>query len=336
MKKRNLVAAAANNAGDSALGNLIWYSVGDLELKREEIENLANNAGLPDRFLPPAIRVVDAFRRATSEVGGVILNGTDKVTETLLVREVSSDKNGVIRHLVKETADKKHKQLNYDHCGTFKYDRQNEYMLGTSYVDEVAPAVEKAKTLFHKYRNYYIAEHMRRMVKTVLYDCQSITLRPSGAVYFVPKQHEDKVQALRNFMKCLPGNTEIHLMPVVDLAEQREMLEQKLRSHVNTELSRIGSMLGGNAEVLTVKQGLKKLASQFAETLRSAEVSKAAANNAVEQLQALNGQVRKYEGLLETNLSEVRSTLDILRNQVRLMLDKVVVEKHWGDVAATA
>lgn len=333
MKKRNLVAA--DNAGDSALGHLIWFSIGDMEITREEIEKLANDANLPDRFLPSSIRTVDAFRRATSEVGGVLLNGTDKSTETLLVREVSSDKEGVIRHLIKETADKKRKQLTYDHCGSLKYDRDNEYMLATSYVDEAVPAVEKAKTLFHKYRNYYTSDHIRRMVKTVLYDSQSVALRPSGAIYFVPRKHETKIHALRDFMKCLPGNTEIHLMPVVDMDEQREMLEEKLRSHITAEVSRIGAALGGKPEILTVKQGLKRLAGSFADTLKSSAVSKNVANNAIVQLQSLNVQVREYEGLLETNLSEVRSTLELLRNQVRVILDRVEVD-NWVNVRATA
>jgi len=336
MKKKELVAA--ENAGDSALGHLIWFSIGDLEITREDIEKLANDTNLPERFLPSSIRTVDAFRRATSEIGGINLGGTEKMTETLLVREVSSDKEGVVRHLIKETADKKRKQLTYDHCGTFNYDRERENMVGTAYVNEVIPFVKKAKTLFNKYKNYYTSDHIRRMVKTVLYDCQSIALRPSGAVYFVPKKHGDKIQALRDFMKRLPGNTEIHLMPVVDMDEQRVMLEEKLRGHITAEVSRIGAALGGRSEILTVKQGLKKLAGQFAETLRgSSDISKTAANNAVEQLQSLSSQVKEYESLLETNLSEVRSTLDILRKQVRVMLDRVQVDSQWDfNVAATA
>lgn len=64
------------------------------------------------------------------------------------------------------------------------------------------------------------------------------------------------------------------------------------------------------------------LAGRFAETLiNSEDLSKTVVNNAVEQLQGLSAQVREYEGLLETNLTEVRTTLDLLRRQVRVMLD---------------
>lgn len=321
---------ASENAGDSALGHLIWFSVGDLEITRQDIEDLAHKTNLPDRFLPPQIRPVDAFRRATAEVGGAISEG-EEISESILVREVSSDKEGVTRHLVRETADKKNKRLSYAHCGTFIYDRERESMRGTAYAEEVSPAVQKASVLFQKYKYYYTADHIRRMVKHALAECQSVPLRTSGAVYFVPKRYGERIRSLRDFVKCLSGeNTEIHLMPVVDMEEQREMLEEKLRSHVTAEVTRIGSALGGNVDVLSVKSSLKDTAAQFASTLKgNPEISKTLVSSAVEHLQSLSLQVREYENLLETNLSEVRSSIDIIRTQVRAMLNKVETENYF-------
>lgn len=40
----------------------------------------------------------------------------------------------------------------------------------------------------------------------------------------------------------------------------------------------------------------------------------------------MKGQVAEYEGLLESNLGEVRATPDVLRMQVCIMLDRVAVE----------
>jgi Mg2+ and Co2+ transporter CorA len=119
-------------------------------------------------------------------------------------------------------------------------------------------------------------------------------------------------------------------MPVVDMEEQREMLEQKLRSHVASEVSKIGSALGGNVEVLGVKRSLKEMAAQFSRTLKeNPEVSKSLVNSAVEHLQSLSSQVKEYENLLETNLSEVRSSIDIIRTQVKTMLSKVETENFF-------
>ncbi len=55
-------------------------------------------------------------------------------------------------------------------------------------------------------------------------------------------------------------------------------------------------------------------------------MSKTTANNAIQQLQGLKQQVTEYESLLESNLGEVRSTIDVLRKQVRIMLDRVSLE----------
>ena len=55
-------------------------------------------------------------------------------------------------------------------------------------------------------------------------------------------------------------------------------------------------------------------------------MSKTTANNAIQQLQGLKQQVTEYESLLDSNLGEVRSTIDILRKQVRIMLDRVSLD----------
>jgi len=72
---------------------------------------------------------------------------------------------------------------------------------------------------------------------------------------------------------------------------------------------------------------LKSLSVEFASVLREQpSVSKVTASNAIHQLQGLKAQIGEYEGLLETNLGEVRSTLDVLRRQVRTMLDRQSTE----------
>jgi len=55
-------------------------------------------------------------------------------------------------------------------------------------------------------------------------------------------------------------------------------------------------------------------------------LSKTIANNAIQLLQGLKQQVTEYESLLESNLGEVRAAIDILRKQVRIMLDRVSLD----------
>lgn len=324
--RSNLYAVKGGNA-DNILGNLVWFSVSDLEILRDDLVKMANNVGLPEKFVPAPIRPSDAFRRATSEVGGV-LKASDEVTEVLMVREVLSDETRVVRHLIREKRDKKNVRLSYEQIGIIEFERQWGTVSITALIDEAKPALNKAKILYGKYRDYFVGDHLRKMIKSVLNECQAVNVRPTGGVYFAPKEYEPTIKALNYLVKMLPGNSiEMHFVPLVDSIEQKTMLEEKLRSHVLTQVSQLGSMLGGNAEMLGVKKTLKSLASEFAATLREQKVvSKATANNAIYQLQELKQQVTEYESLLETNLGEVRGTLDILRKQVRVMLDRVNVE----------
>jgi len=322
----NLVAVKNADMADT-LGNLVWFSVSDLEILRADLTKLAQHSGLPEKYVPAPIRPTDAFRRATGEVGGVIKSVGEETT-AIMVREVLSDEERVVRHLIKEVRDKKNVRLSYDQVGAIEFDRQTESIIASASDDAARSAAVKAKMLFDKYRDFYGADHLRRMLKTVLDDCQAVGVRPSGGVYFVPRQYESTVKALSSLIKTLPGNSvELHLVPLVDAFEQREMIEEKLRGHVLRQVSQIGSMLGGNAEVLGVKRTLKSLSVEFAAVLRDQRtVSKVTAGNAIHQLQGLKAQVVEYEGLLESNLGEVRSTIDVLRRQVKTMLDRQNVE----------
>ncbi len=312
---------------DNILGNLVWFSVSDMEILRDDLVKLAANVGLSEKYVPAPIRPSDAFRRATSEIGGV-LRSNEEITEVLMVREVLSAEDRVVRHLIKEVRDKKNIQLNYEKIGEIEFERQWGTMNVTALTDEAKPALHKAKVLYSKYRDYFISDHIRRLIKVALGDCQAVGVRPAGAVYFTPATYEPTIKALNSLVKTLPGNAvEMHYLPVVNADEQKQMLEEKLRGHVLSQVSQIGSMLGGDAQVLGVKKTLKSLASEFASTLRDQNVvSKTTANNAIQQLQGLKQQVTEYESLLESNLGEVRATIDILRKQVRIMLDRVSLD----------
>ena len=62
--------AVKGGTTDNILGNLVWFSVSDMEILRDDLVKLAMNVGLPEKYVPAPIRPSDAFRRATSEIGG--------------------------------------------------------------------------------------------------------------------------------------------------------------------------------------------------------------------------------------------------------------------------
>ena len=326
LNNTNLVAVKGGKTTDM-LGNLVWFSVSDIEILRGDLLRMATIAGLEEKYIPAPIRSADAFRRATSEVGGMLKTSED-YSEVLMVREVLSAEDRIVRHLIKEVRDKKNVRLSYEQIGVIEFDRQFEQMNFIALVDEAKASLQKAKMLFDRYRDYFVADHLRRLMKNVLGACKAVGVRPAGAVYFTPKTYESTIKALHTLVQSLPGNAvEMHYLPVVDAVEQRTMVEDKLHSHVMTQLSQIGSLMGGNAEVLGVKKTLKSLSVEFASILRDQKVvSKATANNAIQQLQNLKSQVSEYEGLLESNLGEVRSTLDVLRRQVKSMLDRILID----------
>lgn len=326
MERNKSFAAVQTGKIDKALGTLCWFSISEMDISRDELLIKAKLAGLDERILPPAIRSVDAFRRATSEVAGTT-KSPDGTTESLLIREVISDEEKVVRHIILERKDRKNIRLLYQQVGQLEYDRRSEKMFTQVLEEGCKGIVVKAQMLYQKYSKYYTADHLRRTVKNVLTDCQSIALRPYGGVWFSPIQYEQKIEALSSFIKSLPGNnTEIHTMPVVDMDEQRVMLEEKLLQHVQSKVAWLVAEFGGSTEVIEAKKSLKALVGEFSQVLKNnATVSKSTVKNAVEQIQNIRLQVQEYEDLLENNLTEVRSNLEIIRKQVRVMLERVEV-----------
>jgi hypothetical protein len=112
------IGAGAREAASedvSLLGYLLWFSVSELEVKRDDLLGAIGDSGLDERFAPGEISPRDAFRRATSSLGrsrvsvtasaSTRLFGDEKRHANLLVRDVRTNGDSLIRQLVREVVD---------------------------------------------------------------------------------------------------------------------------------------------------------------------------------------------------------------------------------------
>src|SRR5699024_8587437 len=70
MKLGQLMTSASIMDGNSSdiLGNIFWFSIGDMLMHEEDVKTKLQDAGISLDYMPNPIRVSDAFRRATTEV----------------------------------------------------------------------------------------------------------------------------------------------------------------------------------------------------------------------------------------------------------------------------
>lgn len=297
------------------LGQLVWYTVTDLEITRMELERIFANVGLDQNHLPNEIKPVDAFRRATSAVEAKRLPHAKDQFINLLVREVCANDSEVVRHLVREVVDSNNVRLHYQEVATFSLSRAD----GKMKVFPWPPATEaeraacaEAQTFYEKFRNSYNGRHLREVVHDILETTGPVAVRPSGGVYFVPQQHERTVEQLKALVERLANygttgqRSKLYTVPVIDLVEQRKMVEESLVDQVSKESHAI------IAEATEILKSGKTVTTVLARTL-------------AERTRKLAGLTAQYEELLEQELTTVRSTLELARMQATALLGKVDV-----------
>lgn len=283
------------------LGYLAWYTIHNaLRVSRRDLEYRFSDCGINLSFLPNRIYPADAFRRATSRVERTNLPvaGQKGLKVNLLVREVSSGPDQVVRHLVRELVDSNDVRLSYDTVGEFTLDRKSSRMRAVPWSpgDDVGAVLERAADLYVELLNNYEGEHLRRSVQQMLEDMRVTAVRPSGGVYFVPASQKEKLDSLGLLMKAL--DQEWFTLPVVDAGDTRDMVRRKFAEQINDAVE---SMTG---------------------TLGSDKISPAQVSSLIDRAKRLIEDVGEYEEVLDQDLQDLRSRVEIVKLQMISLLNK--------------
>ena len=185
--------------------------------------------------MPNAIRLPDAFRRATSEKFKREMS--PGVYENYMFREVASTSAFVQRNLVCETVDTKGRRLNYiPDVGSLVLDRKTE-KVDASYVSSMAQQlVSNAALQFDIFRNNYGSTTLRTVITNALKSMSPTPVRPSGGVYFVPAQFDGNLDALIRFIVSLEKG-EAEKVPVMNTLDMKNMVTRKLIDHLRSTLA---------------------------------------------------------------------------------------------------
>lgn len=299
MKLENLAVIKTKEDSQQTIGYLTWYSVAAREYEKDEIMGALQNAGLSE-YAPNPIRVPDAFRRATKAVEVKREQVADTAYRNILVREVAADKKIVQRNLVIEIVDPAGRRLSYNPEGAIIIlNRENETVQFSVLDESVRPYVEEAARLFEVYRTHYDDQTVRRIVQSVLQELAPTPIRPSGGVYFVPRAHGVRLEALVSFLQSLEG-CEGYKLPLIDLRETRDLVRAKLMEHMRATIDALKQALAS--------EGINK------NTIKA---------QVTEAKQLLDG-LKAYEELLNEEMERIHLMADIMRQQVDALIDRLI------------
>ncbi len=283
------------------LGWVSAYEIPEsIKVTRDDLRAKFLMAGVDPALMPPEIRPVDAFRRATREAEVMGLKMSDKTKRNLLVREVVSSKDGVIRHLVDEIVDANNVRLSYGTVAEVKFDRSSSALNSSNWAGDplVADVLAKSAGLYNEYRHYYQGDHIRRTVSSLLGRMSPTFMK--SALYFVPEKYEGDLFKLGDLCHLVSEECRFIVMPLFDGKDARAMICRDFENQVKEHIVRLGKEIHGDKPV-----------------------SEVAAQQYIEETKTLIAQVGEYETLLRTNLSYLEADVQIVRAQIRAILEKV-------------
>lgn len=305
MKNLNLQnVAAVSQQEDGILGHLVWYSISEMFVPRDELRQRLIDAGIGEDYMPRPINGADAFRKASSAVEGkgVIPSWDKSISLNILVRNVTQDKDFVQRNLVLEITDKDNKELQYEpEEAVLLFNKASNNIEVTKSSLKSGPIIDQIKDNFQLFLNNHDSQTIRTICTRYLWSLNPISVRPSGGIYFVPFQHKAGLDKLIAFLKGFGRQTtEGHTVPLINTEEQRDMVKAKIAEHLNNTLTEMAVML---------KQPKK--------------IEKGKANILLNNAKFVLENFRDYKEALNDELRNMDFTLDLIQQQMVCLLDRI-------------
>lgn len=301
---RQLNAYLREQTGEDAalLGAVVLMSVGAVEpVTHAELRNWVTELELAPSYLPSEPRPVDAYERATGSAKtkyplglnphtGRKKQNHEKTgqTVTLMMRHVVRDETRVVRHLVRELADHADEALSYEvKLAEAEFEREigptipigsGEMTLTT--VDEeidqltaferttISELIDEMRKNYDHHCRYIPSARVSKMLRDYL-ERRCAGIRLQNGVYFVPRQHNDTLGALRELAsRC--GAT-INRIPLPDTAEQREMVGDAFNAKCGADLDSLARDIAREQADGAAPYRVAKLHKRFLEVKREAE-----------------------------------------------------------------
>jgi hypothetical protein len=316
----NLVAMERSGVDVQFLGSLVWFTISDCRVVRDDLAAAFDEAGIDQKYLPKPISPRDAFRRATKRIEMKEIPIGDASEEkflNLLIRDVRQNKDVIVRHVVREIRDRQNTRLQHLAVADLRLTEQGKYSaLGmqplATLLKEEAAAIDAFMVDYDIEQENYNGRTVRDIIWSVLRDCDPVNVRPSGGVYFTPEEHREKIDSLKRLVSILSKhNTNGHKsslwsIPVINADEQKEMLQESLEDQVRED-----------SQVL-----VKEMVDLLGDSAKR-KVTKALAQQYIERVQRLGNLVDKYEQTLQYEAVSAKSNYELAMQQAVTLLAKV-------------
>jgi hypothetical protein len=234
---------------EALLGTLAIFTITDEQFSLPELTATWAQHNLPESLLPVPARPHDAFLKATSEVDDYEYRLDANRVAHVLVRDLVSDAEVVVRQLTREIRDNEARKLDYGNVGTATFFRPHNGQghrftirpekrnLAEGEREAMNALLEEITRKYDRYCNYMDSAKVRMMVRGMLAELRALQIKPS--IYFVHASRMDELEKLQDVVNSLGGGCSMQLIPMVDLASQRDIIVEAFRNEAVANLEKV-------------------------------------------------------------------------------------------------
>lgn len=308
--------ATAGQVNQSLLGNLVFVTVSELKVHKQDLVTLFTNSGLSlQKYQPGDIRPSDAMRRATSLIKnkrlGISYNGAN-VNAVLDVTE-QQETALTIRHIGRKVVDEKGRKVCYDQLTSFFYDKQNNSLT----FDPVDPLFcteyaydqlfSEVIATYNEWCQYHTKDTVRNIINKVVQSLMPTPIKTTpdddAIAKFIPVTYEYELKALKQVIGDLgPYHTAgavsgCQLIELYDSEANNSMIADAVKGDIK---GRVQNLVGELTEILNNKGSIPvEQAQRFAR-----------------QLVQMKNETTEYAGILSVSM-------DVLERQIATALSRI-------------
>lgn len=313
------------------LGNIVWFSISDADVNYETAKKELERRGLSTEYLRRRLRPIDAFKKACRDIEKKFPVRDDGIQSRFMANAVGHDKETSHRHVVLErahVATGKKRRLVYDtvseivfHRGQINSEgeysnfrievvRKNLDLIGLELTPQedawLNSMLGDLVRRFDHYRTHLDSHAVRSYVRDHIVGINGTCVKGNGGVYFTQQRHTQTISTLSDWVKHI--GSEFHMLPLVDLQDQRKMVREAYEDEVVGDVERLTSEI---ADIL--KEGREITEGTFD-----------AYNDRVAELMSKH---REYSSMLDDQLGLAQERIDIFKRQTLTLASRIKTPK---------
>ena len=240
------ILGSANGDKASVLGKFLYFSLANILVEKEALAQLCEDLNITYSG-SKRISVSDAFRSATGDIKDriTVKNPGEHHIYAVYCRDNAHTEDVYSRELVKETLNQRTNQ--YEKLANIFYDRRdNQFGYDNIGFDaDIDPLnyCRRAEELFELYQVCANRRQIETICLSYLRMLEATKVSSTGHLYFIPRQHMEKVDTFETFIEQLSAMNQndntlsVNSFYIIDDAKQRDKMTEEFYSAVKKEIA---------------------------------------------------------------------------------------------------